>query len=78
VVPYGRLIEFAWGHEGGSPSHLKIRITSLRKKLGLPITGEIGIRAIVGTGYILHGCSREPGAVGPTVTKTPAYRASRS
>jgi DNA-binding response OmpR family regulator len=55
VVPYDRLIEFAWGHEGGSPSHLKIRICSLRKKLGLPVTGDAGIKAIVGTGYTLRG-----------------------
>jgi DNA-binding response OmpR family regulator len=55
VVPYARLIEFAWGHEGGSPSHLKIRICSIRKKLGLPVTGEAGIKAIVGTGYTLRG-----------------------
>jgi DNA-binding response OmpR family regulator len=55
VVPYDRLIEFAWGHEGGSPSHLKIRICSIRKKLGLPVTGDAGIKAIVGTGYTLRG-----------------------
>ena len=55
VVPYDRLIEFAWGHEGGSPSHLKIRICSIRKKLGLPVNGEAGIKAIVGTGYTLRG-----------------------
>ena len=54
VVPYERLIEFAWGHEGGSPSHLKIRICSIRKKLGLPV-GDAGIKAIVGTGYTLRG-----------------------
>ena len=55
VVPYERLIEFAWGHEGGSPSHLKIRICSIRKKLGLPVNGSAGIKAIVGTGYTLRG-----------------------
>ncbi|MGE3267405.1 MAG: response regulator transcription factor [Chloroflexota bacterium] len=55
VVPYARLIEYAWGHEGGSPSHLKIRICSIRKKLGLPVSGEAGIKAVVGTGYTLRG-----------------------
>jgi two-component system alkaline phosphatase synthesis response regulator PhoP len=55
VVPYDRLIEFAWRHDGGSPSHLKIRICSIRKKLGLPVTGDAGIKAIVGTGYTLRG-----------------------
>ncbi|MCC7369039.1 MAG: response regulator transcription factor [Chloroflexi bacterium] len=55
VVPYDRLIEYAWGHDGGSPSHLKIRICSIRKKLGLPVSGDVGIKAIVGTGYTLRG-----------------------
>lgn len=55
VVPYDRLIEYAWGHEGGSPSHLKIRICSIRKKLGLPVSGDAGIKAVVGTGYTLRG-----------------------
>jgi DNA-binding response OmpR family regulator len=55
VVPYDRLVEYAWGHEGGSPSHLKIRICSIRKKLGLPFSGEAGIKAVVGTGYTLRG-----------------------
>jgi len=55
VVPYDRLIEYAWGHDGGSPSHLKIRICSIRKKLGLPVSGEAGIKAVVGTGYTLRG-----------------------
>jgi DNA-binding response OmpR family regulator len=55
VVPYDRLIEYAWGHQGGSPSHLKIRICSIRKKLGLPVTGDTGIKAVVGTGYTLRG-----------------------
>lgn len=55
VVPYDRLIEYAWGHEGGSPSHLKIRICSIRKKLGLPVSKDAGIKAVVGTGYTLRG-----------------------
>jgi DNA-binding response OmpR family regulator len=55
VVPHGRLIEFAWGHEGASPSNLKIRIHSLRDKLGLPARGEPGILAITKTGYTLWG-----------------------
>jgi DNA-binding response OmpR family regulator len=55
VVPYGRLIEFAWGHEGASPSNLKIRIHALREKLGLPGGAEPGIQAVVGTGYTLRG-----------------------
>jgi DNA-binding response OmpR family regulator len=55
VVPYARLIEFAWGHEGAGPSHLKIRVHSLRTKLDLPVGAEPGIKAVVGTGYALRG-----------------------
>ena len=55
VVPYGRLIEFAWGHEEARPSHLKIRIHSIRDKLGLPAREEPGIKAVTGTGYALQG-----------------------
>jgi DNA-binding response OmpR family regulator len=55
VVPYDRLIEYAWGHNGGSPSHLKIRICSMRKKLGMPVNSDAGIKAVVGTGYTLRG-----------------------
>ena len=54
VVPYDRLIEYAWGQEGGSPTHLKIRICNIRKKLGLPVDADTGIKAIVGTGYTLR------------------------
>ena len=55
VVPYGRLIEFAWGHEGGSPANLKIRIHSIRDKVGLPVGREPTITAVKGTGYALRG-----------------------
>ena len=54
VVPYARLIEYAWGQEGGSPTHLKIRICNIRKKLDLPVDSETGIKAVVGTGYTLR------------------------
>lgn len=67
VVPYERLIEYAWGHNGGSPSHLKIRVCSIRKKLGLPVSGDAGIKAVVGTGYTLRGLS---GANGESQTVT--------
>jgi len=54
VVPYNRLIEYAWGQEGGSPTHLKIRICNIRKKLDLPVDSDAGIKAVVGTGYTLR------------------------
>jgi DNA-binding response OmpR family regulator len=55
VVPHGRLIEFAWGHEDANPLHLKIRIHALRTKLGLAARGEPTIAGIKGTGYALRG-----------------------
>ncbi len=55
VVPYGRLIEFAWGPEGGSRSRLKVRIHSIRDKLGLPVRQERGIVPVTGAGYALRG-----------------------
>jgi two-component system OmpR family response regulator len=55
TVPYERLIEHAWGHAEGSTEQLKICIFKLRKKLGLSVGGDAGIRAVVGTGYVLHG-----------------------
>jgi DNA-binding response OmpR family regulator len=55
VVPYKRLIEFAWDYEGGTPTRLKIQIHRLRAKLGLPYKGEPSIKATEGTGYVLCG-----------------------
>ena len=55
VVPYARLIAFAWGHERATPSNLKIRIHALRDKLGLSAREEPGIKAVTGTGYALRG-----------------------
>lgn len=57
VVPYNRLIEYAWGQEGGSPTHLKIRICNIRKKLDLPVDSKSGIKAVVGTGYTLRSAA---------------------
>ena len=58
VVPYDRLIEHGWGHEGGSPHHLKVRVAHLRKKLGLPVNAEVGIQAVTGAGYTLCGLEK--------------------
>ena len=57
VVPYERLIDYAWGPGEASPTHLKIRVCALRKKLDLPINGAASIRAVTSTGYSLQGCS---------------------
>jgi two-component system OmpR family response regulator len=54
VVPYSRLIEHGWGHDGGNPTNLKIRIHGLRKKLGLSAADAGGIKAVIGAGYLFQ------------------------
>ncbi len=53
VVPYARLVEYAWGYDEGDPSLLKTHIYHLRRKLGLAPKQADGIRAIPGLGYSL-------------------------
>lgn len=53
VVSTGRLVEYAWGYDGGDASLLKTHISHLRKKLGLPLEGLGEIRAIARVGYRL-------------------------
>jgi DNA-binding response OmpR family regulator len=53
VVPYARLVEYAWGYDGGDSSLLKTHISHIRSKLGMPGDGPGGIRAVPGVGYSL-------------------------
>jgi DNA-binding response OmpR family regulator len=53
VIPYARLVEHAWGYEGGDSYLLKTHIYHLRRKLALPPQGPGGIRAVSGVGYSL-------------------------
>jgi DNA-binding response OmpR family regulator len=53
VVSFGRLVEYAWGYNGGEPSMLKTHISHIRKKLDLK-EGEPGYISVVhGVGYVL-------------------------
>jgi DNA-binding response OmpR family regulator len=62
VIPYARLVEYAWGYEGGDASLLKTHISHIREKLGLQ-PGQPGIRAVMGVGYTLERAQpRTPGA----------------
>ena len=62
VIPYSRLVEYAWGYEGGDASLLKTHICHIREKLGLQ-PGQPGIRAVTGVGYTLERAQpRTPGA----------------
>jgi DNA-binding response OmpR family regulator len=51
VIPYSRLVEYAWGYEGGDSSLLKTHICHIRQKLNLSAGTTGGIRAVPGVGY---------------------------
>jgi DNA-binding response OmpR family regulator len=53
VIPYARLVEYAWGYDGGDSSLLKTHISHIRSKLGMQGDGPGGIRAVPGVGYSL-------------------------
>jgi DNA-binding response OmpR family regulator len=54
VVPYSRLIEYAWGYDGGDSGLLKTHVCHVRQKLDLPSQGAGCIKAIPGVGYRLE------------------------
>jgi DNA-binding response OmpR family regulator len=59
VVPYSRLVEYAWGYfNEHSSSLLKSHICHVRKKLGLAAKGPGSIKAILGVGYLLTRSDR--------------------
>jgi DNA-binding response OmpR family regulator len=53
VIPYSRLVEYAWGYDGGDASLLKTHICHIRKKLGLTVGQNSGIRSVASVGYSL-------------------------
>ena len=53
VIPYARLVEYAWGYDGGDSSLLKTHISHIRSKLGMVGDGPGGIKAVPGVGYSL-------------------------
>jgi len=53
VIPYSRLVEYAWGYDGGDSSLLKTHICHIRTKLGLATNQQGGIKAVPGVGYSL-------------------------
>ena len=53
VIPYSRLVEYAWGYDGGDSSLLKTHICHIRQKLNLSAGKHGGIRAVPGVGYSL-------------------------
>jgi DNA-binding response OmpR family regulator len=53
VIPYSRLVDYAWGYEGGDASMLKTHICHIRQKLGLSLGGPGAIRSLPTVGYSL-------------------------
>ena len=53
VIPYSRLVEYAWGYAGGDASLLRTHIFHLRSKLELPSEGPGSIKVVPGVGYSL-------------------------
>jgi DNA-binding response OmpR family regulator len=54
VVPYSRLVEYAWGYyDEGNSNLLKTHICHIRKKLAPAPSGKRGIKAVLGVGYSL-------------------------
>jgi DNA-binding response OmpR family regulator len=53
VIPYSRLVEYAWGYDSGDANLLKTHICHIRQKLGLTTKQPGGVRAVAGVGYSL-------------------------
>ena len=53
VIPYSRLVEYAWGYESGDANLLKTHICHIREKLDMPLESKTGIKAVPGVGYRL-------------------------
>lgn len=51
IVPYSRLVEYAWGYDRGDSSLLKTHICHIRQKLGMTAGDACRIKAIQGVGY---------------------------
>ncbi len=51
VIPHSRLVEYAWGYDGGDSGLLKTHICHIREKLALPAGRGTGITAIPSVGY---------------------------
>jgi len=53
VIPYSRLVEYAWGFDGGDANLLKTHLSHIRDKLGIGRDEPGGIKAVSGVGYSL-------------------------
>ena len=51
IIPYARMVDYAWGFEGGDAGLLKTHVCHVRQKLGLPANGPGAIRSLATVGY---------------------------
>ena len=58
VIPYSRLVEYAWGFDGGDANLLKTHLSHIRDKLGLEAGQPGAIRAVAGVGYTMARADR--------------------
>ena len=58
VIPYSRLVEYAWGFDGGDANLLKTHLSHIRDKLGLEAGQPGAIRAVAGVGYTIARADR--------------------
>ena len=75
IVPYERLIEYAWSHDGGSPVPCRRSASTLSAgKLDNAAPGTVDISAVTGTGYRLMSAR----SVGRPSTSLPEPSTGRS
>jgi DNA-binding response OmpR family regulator len=53
VVPYSRLVEYAWGYDSGDAGLLANHVRRIREKLHMRLSENNGIKAVPGVGYKL-------------------------
>jgi DNA-binding response OmpR family regulator len=53
IIPYSRLVEYAWGFDEGDANLLKTHVCHIREKLDMPLDGKTGIKSVPGVGYKL-------------------------
>jgi DNA-binding response OmpR family regulator len=51
IIPHARLVEYAWGYDGGDIKLIKTHIAHIRAKLHMPVDHRTGIEAVPGVGY---------------------------
>jgi DNA-binding response OmpR family regulator len=73
IIPYARLVDYAWGYEGGDASLLKTHICHVRRKLHLPLDGEGAIRSLPTVGYSLVKHRADSGVIGLAGSPAPRH-----